>query len=126
MTTGKARNRRIAEQIQKDLSEIIRLRLKDPRVGMVTLTFVEVTEDNAHAKIYVSSLLGEASLAKSLEGLLESRGFLRRELGKALSLRVIPELHFIRDEAIDRGTRMGALIDEALQSDAALQDKAGD
>lgn len=99
---------------------MIRLRLKDPRVGMLTVTWVEVAADYSHAKIFVSSLLGEQSLNQSLEGLREAAGFLRRELGKGLKLRTVPQLHFAADESIERGVRMGALIDGAIAADAEL------
>jgi ribosome-binding factor A len=120
LSTHDTRQKRIADQIQKDLSALIRLRLKDPRVGMITVTWVEVAADYAHAKVFVSSLLGDHSLNQSLEGLREAAGFLRRELGKGLKLRTVPQLHFAADESIERGVRMGALIDDALAADAEL------
>lgn len=120
MGTTQTRQRRIAEQIRKDLSDLIRLRVKDPRVGMVTVTWVEVAADYGHAKVYVSSLMGEDSLRQTLEGLSLAAGFLRRELGRGLKLRVTPQLHFVADASIDRGVRMGTLIGEARASDQAL------
>lgn len=126
MGTTQTRQRRVAEQIRKDLAELIRLRVKDPRVGMVTVTWVEVAADYAHAKVHLSSLLGEESLARSLEGLSEAAGFLRRELGRGLKLRVTPQLHFLADASIDRGVRMGALIDAARAADQQLAGDAGD
>ena len=120
MGTHQTRQRRIAEQIQKDLSMLIRLRVKDPRVGMVTVTWVEVAADYSHAKVFVSTLMGADSLARTLEGLTEAAGFLRRELGRGLKLRVTPQLHFVADASIDRGVRMGALIGSALAADALL------
>jgi ribosome-binding factor A len=125
VSTHDTRQKRIADQIQKDLSALIRLRLKDPRVGMLTVTWVEVAADYAHAKIFVSSLLGEQSLSQSLEGLREAAGFLRRELGKGLKLRTVPQLHFAADESIERGVRMGALIDGAIAADAELVKSSG-
>jgi ribosome-binding factor A len=125
MSTHDTRQKRIADQIQKDLSALIRLRLKDPRVGMLTVTWVEVAADYAHAKVFISSLLGEQSLTQSLEGLREAAGFLRRELGKGLKLRTVPQLHFAADESIERGVRMGALIDGAIAADAELTGTAG-
>jgi|APCry1669190288_1035285.scaffolds.fasta_scaffold17090_2 ribosome-binding factor A len=126
MSTHDTRQKRIADQIQKDLSALIRLRLKDPRVGMLTVTWVEVAADYSHAKVFVSSLLGEASLAQSLEGLREASGFLRRELGKGLKIRIIPQLHFHADESIERGVRMGALIDGALAADAVMMQSSNE
>ncbi len=120
MGTQQTRQRRVADQIQKDLSGLIRTRVKDPRVGMITITWVEVAADYAHAKVFVSSLLGEDSLQQTLKGLHEAAGFLRRELGRGLKLRVTPQLHFVEDPSIERGARMGALIGHALAADVAL------
>jgi ribosome-binding factor A len=125
MGTAQTRQRRIADQIQKDLSELIRLRVKDPRVGMVTVTWVEVAADYGHAKVYLSSFLGEDSLRQTLTGLAEAAGFLRRELGRGLKLRVTPQLHFLADASIDRGVRMSALIGEARASDQAMAAAGG-
>lgn len=113
-----SRSQRIGDQIQKDLSELIRREFKDPRVGMVTLTAVEVSHDHAHAKVHVSSLQGIESLRKSLEALREGAGFLRRQLGRRLSLRTIPQLHFLEDTSLDRAAFLSGLIDEAVASDA--------
>jgi ribosome-binding factor A len=126
VSTHDTRQKRIADQIQKDLSALIRLRIKDPRVGMLTVTWVEVAADYAHAKVFVSSLLGEHSLSQSLEGLREAAGFLRRELGKGLKLRSVPQLHFAADESIERGVRMAALIDDAIAADAELMVSSND
>ena len=112
------RSRRIGDQIQKDLSDLIRRELKDPRVGMVTLTAVEVSADYSHAKVYVASLQGPESLQRSLEALRESAGFLRRQLGKRLTTRTQPQLHFLEDQTLDRAMAITSLIDEAVASDA--------
>lgn len=112
------RSRRIGDQIQKDLSDLIRRELKDPRVGMVTLTSVDVSADYAHAKVYVASLQGAESLKRSLEALRESAGFLRRLLGRRMTLRTLPQLHFLEDETLDRAMAISSLIDEAVASDA--------
>ncbi len=113
-----SRSQRIGDQLQKDLSDLIRREIKDPRVGMVTVTAVEVSHDHAHAKVYVSSLQGIESLRKSLEALREGAGFLRRQLGHRLSLRTIPQLHFLEDTSLDRAAFLSGLIDEAVASDA--------
>ena len=112
------RSRRIGDQIQKDLSDLIRRELKDPRVGMVTITAVEVSADYSHAKVYVASLQGQESLQRSLEALRESAGFLRRLLGKRLTTRTQPQLHFLEDQTLDRAMAITSLIDEAVASDA--------
>lgn len=115
---GFTRARRIADQIQKDLSELIRLELKDPRVNMVTITEVDVSGDNSHAKIYISSLLGQESLQQSLLALREGAYLLRQKLGRRLHLRTIPQLHFLEDLSLDRAQAISSLIDQAVASDA--------
>lgn len=111
-----SRTLRVADQIQRDLADLIRLEVKDPRVGMVTLTGVEVTSDYAHAKVYFT-LLGDADrVSEATAGLSRAAGFLRHELGHRIKLRVVPELHFIHDESVERGARLSQLIDEAINS----------
>jgi ribosome-binding factor A len=112
------RSRRIAGQIQRELSDIIRLELKDPRVGMITLTDVEVTPDNAHARVYFT-LLGDAARVKeTAAGLRHAAGYLRSELAQRLKLRIVPELHFEYDASVERGARLSQLIDTAVAEDA--------
>jgi ribosome-binding factor A len=111
------RSRRIAEQVQRELSDIIRLELKDPRVGMITLTDVEVTPDNAHARVYFT-LLGEASrIDEATAGLQHAAGYLRSQLAHRLKLRVVPQLHFEYDASVERGIRVSQLIDAAVAED---------
>lgn len=109
-----SRSDRVAEQIQRELADLLQFEVKDPRIGMVTLTEVEVSGDMAHAKIYYSAKAGTAELQKGLE---KSAGFLRSQLGKRMLLRTVPQLHFIYDASIDRGMRLSQLIDEALAPD---------
>lgn len=112
------RSRRIAEQVQRELSDVIRLELKDPRVGMITLTDVEVTPDNAHARIYFT-LLGDASrIEEAQAGLRHAAGYLRRELAHRLRTRTVPELHFEYDASVERGVRLYRLIETAVADDA--------
>jgi ribosome-binding factor A len=108
------RLRRIADQIQRELSDIVRGELKDPRVGMITLTSVDVSSDLAHAKVYFTSLGDARSLAQTLEGLARASGFLRSMLGQRLSVHNTPELHFVYDESVERGMRLSRLIDDAV------------
>jgi ribosome-binding factor A len=111
------RSRRIAEQIQRELAGIIRLELKDPRVGMVTLTDVEVSQDHAHAKIFFT-LMGDAEkIEETAEGLLNAAGYLRSELAHRLKLRTVPQLHFVYDNSVARGMHLTQLIDQAVASD---------
>jgi ribosome-binding factor A len=108
------RGLRVADQIQRDLSEIITFELKDPRVGMVTLTEVQVTPDYAHAKVYFTMLKdGAEEVRQTVEGLGKAAGFLRNALGKRLHIHTLPQLHFIHDTSTMRGVAMSALIDQA-------------
>ncbi|HEY6898764.1 MAG TPA: 30S ribosome-binding factor RbfA [Rhodocyclaceae bacterium] len=114
---GFSRSDRVVEQIRRELAELIRLELKDPRVGMVSLTAVEITPDYAHAKIFYTSLADAAQRAEIERGLKRSAGFLRRELGKRVRIHHTPELHFVYDASVERGTELSRLIDEAVRSD---------
>jgi ribosome-binding factor A len=108
------RQRRVAEQIQRELSDIIRLELKDPRVGMITLTDVEVSSDFSHAKVFFTTL-GDGDARKLAEaGLRRASGFLRSMLGKKIKVHNTPELHFVFDSSVESGIRISQLIDEAL------------
>lgn len=118
MAQGNARNRRIADQIQRELSELIRLELRDPRVNMVTLTGVEVAPDNSHAKVFFTTLGSEAQVESCQHGLARAAGFLRSQLAGRLALRTVPALHFEYDASIDRGMKLSRLIDDAIADDA--------
>jgi ribosome-binding factor A len=118
---GFSRRDRISEQIRRELAEVIRSELRDPRVGMISLTDVEVTADYAHAKVYFSSLGGRESLESVQAGLQHAAGFLRSELGKRISIHMTPQLHFVFDESLERGAELTRLISEA----AAISDQSG-
>ncbi len=108
------RSQRVADQIQKDLAELIAMEVKDPRVGMVTLTEVQLTPDYAHAKIFFTTLIDDpAAVKKTLDGLHKASGFLRAQLGRRLHIHTLPELHFVYDISPSRGAALSKLIDEA-------------
>ncbi|MBW8890805.1 MAG: 30S ribosome-binding factor RbfA, partial [Burkholderiales bacterium] len=109
---------RVADQIQRDLSELIR-ELKDPRIGMATINAIEVTPDYAHAKVFFSVLIGDA--AETQEALNEAAGFLRNGLFKRLQIHTVPTLHFQFDRTIERAAEMSALINKA-NATRALED----
>lgn len=111
------RSRRVAQQIQRTLSELIRRELKDPRLGMVTLTEVRVSNDLGYATVFFS-VLG-AEVAQTQEILDEAADMLRGPLGRALRLRHAPELRFQHDELIESGARLSELIHKAVADDAA-------
>ena len=108
------RGLRVADQIQKDLSELIAFELKDPRVGMVTISEVQLTPDYAHAKVYFTLLKdGVEEVKQTQEGLNKASGYLRNMLGKRLHIHTLPALHFVHDTSTVRGLQMSALIDQA-------------
>ena len=111
---GFARTDRVAEQIRRDLSELIRSEIRDPRVQQVSLTAVEVTPDYAHAKVFYTALVGESEREALAKGLKRASGFLRHELSRQLLLRTVPELHFEYDTSVERGMSLSSLIDSAV------------
>ena len=112
-----SRSIRVAEQIQRELAELIRLELKDPRVGLITVTGVELTPDYAHAKVFYTTLADPAARKDIEAGLRAASDFLRRELGRRIRIHTLPELHFTFDESVERGARLSRLIDEAVATD---------
>ncbi|HSG11074.1 MAG TPA: 30S ribosome-binding factor RbfA [Gammaproteobacteria bacterium] len=112
-----SRSRRVGDQIQRELSELIRDEINDPRLGMVSISAVTVSRDLAHAKIHVSVLGDEVQATESVNVLNHAAGFLRHRLGKILHIRVIPELKFHLDRSLEEGARIGALINRAIASD---------
>jgi ribosome-binding factor A len=113
------RSFRVADQIQRDLAELIR-ELKDPRIGMATINAIEVTPDYAHAKVFFSVLVGDPK--ETQEALNEAAGFLRNGLFKRLQIHTVPTLHFQFDRTIERAAEMSALINRA-NSTRALEDE---
>ncbi|WP_370262203.1 30S ribosome-binding factor RbfA [Limnobacter sp.] len=108
-----ARGVRVAEQIQKDLAEIIPRELRDPRLGFVTLTEVQLTPDYAYATVYFSVLTGSAE--ESEQALNDSAGYLRNLIFKKLHIHTVPTLRFKHDQSVERGAEMSQLIDRALK-----------
>lgn len=113
------RSRRIAEQVQRELSDIVRLELKDPRVGMITLTDVEVSPDQSHARVFFTLLGDQPRIDDATAGLQHAAGFLRSQLAQRMKLRVVPQLQFKYDESVERGMRLSQLIDAAIAQDTA-------
>ena len=111
---------RVADQIQRDLAELIAREVKDPRVGMITLNAVEVTPDYAHAKVFFSVLTGDPQ--ETQEALNHAAGHLRNLLFKRLHIHTVPTLHFIFDRTTERASDMNALIAKAVASRGPEQD----
>jgi len=112
--TMPARGVRVADQIQRDLAEIIAFELKDPRVGMVTITEVQLTPDYAHAKVFFTMLSdNKEAIKNTVNGLSAASGFIRGQLGRRVTIHTLPELHFVHDTSTARGMELSKLIDEA-------------
>ncbi|HIZ50870.1 MAG TPA: 30S ribosome-binding factor RbfA [Candidatus Pseudomonas excrementavium] len=114
-----SRTQRVADQMQRELAVLIQREVRDPRVGMITVTAAEVSRDLAHAKIFIT-LMGDASdedIALNLAALKDAAGFLRVQLGRVMKLRSIPQLHFHYDESVRRGVHLSSLIERAVAQD---------
>jgi len=103
----------VADLIQRELSELIRLEVRDPRVGMLTITSVDVSPDLSHAKVFIT-LLQKEKLQDTLQGLQRASGFLRSQLAHRMKLYTTPELRFVYDESVERGDQLSRLIDSAV------------
>ena len=141
-----ARTDRVAEQMHRELAELVRLEVKDPRVRMVTLTGVEVARDYSHAKVFYTVLSnslpprtaplsnspppagertngsspeggGKKAMSAVQEGLERASGFLRSQVAHRMKLRITPQLHFVFDASVERGANLSQLIDQAVASD---------
>ena len=115
-----SRTQRLGEQIKRDLALLIQRELKDPRVGMVTVNFVDLSKDLSYADVNVTVLMADDSDQKIVESLTilnEAASFLRKELGRGLKVRKVPHLRFHYDDSLKRGARINELIHHALKSD---------
>jgi len=107
---GQGRPQRLGDLIQRELSELVQRELRDPRVGMITLTGVDVSPDFSHAKVFFTTL-SDAHVAEATQGLRRASGFLRSPLATRIKLYTTPELRFEYDESVERGDRLSRLID---------------
>ncbi len=114
------RAQRVGDEIQRELSQILRDEVKDPRVGRVTITAVEVSADLSHAKIFFTHLAGRAGADETVRALQHTAGYLRSALSHRLSLYSVPQLHFSYDDSIESGMEMSQLIDDAVAADRKL------
>jgi ribosome-binding factor A len=114
-----SRTRRVGEQIRRDLAQLIRDEVRDPRMAMVSITGVKVTRDLAHAKVYVTILGDPAERGVLVANLNQVAPMLRHELGRKMYIRTVPRLEFVYDEVVEQGARLSALIDAAVTADAA-------
>lgn len=122
-----SRRQRVADQIQKELAGLIQREMKDPRLGMVTVSAVDVSRDLAYADVFIT-ILGKDDAQErkqTLDILGRGAGFLRGKLARAMKLRIVPALRFRYDESIERGARLSNLIDDARKKDLANSDATG-
>lgn len=121
-----SRTQRIAEQMQRDLAQLIQREIKDPRIGMVTISFVKVARDLGYAEVYYTVMpYGEVSEDDAVKAagdvLKEAAGFLRTELAQNMQLRTVPKLRFHFDATIDRGRRLHSLIEKTVRDSKAKE-----
>ena len=117
-----SRARRVGQQLQREVAMILQREIKDPRIGMVTVSDVDVSGDLQHARVYVTFLNNDAeSIETGLKGLSEASGYIRLLLGKAMQLRVVPELRFAYDKTLVEGMRISNLVTNTIRQDMARQ-----
>lgn len=108
---------RLGEEMKKELSDIIRYQLDDPRLNMVSILRVDVTRDLRYARVFISALTQDTSLEEIADVLTQSKGYIRRELAKRIQVRYIPEPLFVPDDSIAYGMKISKIIDECIQED---------
>lgn len=116
------RPERLAEAIKKEISDMLREELKDPRIGFVTITFVEVSRDLRYANVYASVFGDPEEQKASIEALQKAHGFIRGELGKRIRLRYTPEIIFKLDHSISRGSKLMALMEEVREKGGGVNE----
>ncbi|MCR5834886.1 MAG: 30S ribosome-binding factor RbfA [Lachnospiraceae bacterium] len=117
MRKNSIKNTRINGEVQKELSNIIRSEIKDPRIGIMTsVTAVEVAPDLKHCKAYISVLGDDKAKADTIAGLKSAEGYIRRQLAHSINLRNTPEITFVIDESIEYGVKMSKMIDDVTKS----------
>lgn len=109
-----SRTRRVGEQIQREMAQLVQQEIKDPRLGLVTISAVKLSKDMSHANIFFTVLDEEHPVEETLKILEGAAGFLRHELAKRMQLRIVPHIHFKYDESISYGNDLSALINKAM------------
>ncbi len=124
-----SRTQRIGDQMQRELALLIQREIKDPRLGLITITAVDVSRDLSHAKIFIT-IMGQGDDQEAIKGNLrilnDAAGFLRMQLGKSMKLRTVPQLHFNYDASIRRGVELSSLIERAVAEDRKHSDERGE
>lgn len=117
------RANRVGEQMKKELGDIISRKIKDPRIGFVTVTDVEVTGDLQQAKVFISVLGDEEQRENTLKGLAKAKGFIRTEIGQRIRLRKTPEIIFEFDESVDYGNHIETLLHQLHTDEEPMEKK---
>lgn len=118
------RGQRVAEQIARDLAEIIPLEVRDPRVGLVTITGCEITPDYAHARVFFTVIGSDPAQCEA--GLAAAAGMLRNKIFNKLRIHTVPTLHFVHDTSVERGFEMDRVINEAMRQTRAVETNEAD
>lgn len=119
------RSERVAGQLRRELAQLIQQEVKDPEIGFISLSDVEVTRDLSHAKVFITVFESEKA-EDTISALKRAAGYLRKRLGQEMRMRSVPELHFQHDASVEAGQRMDGLIDAALASDRNSQENDDD
>ena len=115
-----SRTQRVAQQVKKEIALILQREIKDPRIGMATVSDVEISRDLAYAKVYLTFFsIGDQTAESQLAAVRENKGMIRSLLGKAIRLRITPDLTFFFDESLTEGMRMSNLVTQIVESDKA-------
>lgn len=123
-----SRSRRVAQQLQQEVARILQREVKDPRVGMVTVSSIDLSRDLSYAKVYVTFFNidnDEARIKEGIAALDAASGYIRSLVGSAMKLRIVPELRFLYDNTLVEGMRMSNLVTEVRAKDKALQESFG-
>jgi len=120
-----SRARRVGEQIQREIAEMLHSESNDPRFKLLTISAVDVARDLANAKVFFTLLDDKLDVDNVQQALTKASGFMRKQLAKRMSLRIVPNLRFIYDKSISYGANLSNLIDDAIESDNAKH-KDGD
>ncbi len=118
-----SRSERVADQIQREVAEIIARELEDPRIGRVTVSGSSLSKDLSNATLYIT-MPADGDVQRALEGLNRASGFVRRRLGRRVRMRYVPRLRFAHDETLERATRVGELIDAAIRTSSDSTDQS--
>ncbi|WKE66602.1 30S ribosome-binding factor RbfA [Gallaecimonas kandeliae] len=121
-----SRTRRVGQELQKEIAQILQREVKDPRIGMVTVSAVEVSRDLSHAKVFITLFeQDEEKVKETIKGLAEAKPYIRSLVGSRLRLRIVPELKFVHDTSLIEGMRISNAVSQAIANDEAKKAASG-